>query len=286
MNDENTLQFSKSSNVGQQKGNGNLWKKVTFGSTTGILLGAMGMHAVNHFNESRHEEGMSENAITDTNEKGNVPVYSDAPMAHVDNGMSFDEAFAAARAQVGPGGVFAWHGGIYGTYYETEWDAMSDVQKMDYAQSVHAPVAPEHVEVSMINEAHPEVVVEAWEVNKPDVQPHTDRQSSEIANDTYPTEDEDVHLVGQGTVQGHNAIALDMTGNDQADVVIIDVDDSQSLTDPDVVVFREGMATTIGDIAEGNPPVSLVEDEYQAGMGDPDAATDMPDYIDDGSVFL
>lgn len=45
------------------------------------------------------------------------------------NADSFNEAFAQARAQVGPGGAFEWHGQIYGTYYETEWNAMSDAEK-------------------------------------------------------------------------------------------------------------------------------------------------------------
>ena len=287
MNDENTLQFGNLSNNRQQmKGNGNLWKKVTFGTTTGILLGAIGIRAIDHLNASLYEDESAESINTDAEMEANVPIYSDAPMAHVNNGMSFDEAFAAARAEVGPGGVFTWHGGIYGTYYETEWDAMSDVQKMEYAQSVHPPVAPQHIQVNVVNEIHPEVVVDAREVKVPDNQGHVASRTTDDIGETYPTEDEDVHIVGQGSGQGHDAVALDMTGNEEADVVIIDVDDSRTLTDPDVVVFRGGMATTIGDIAEGNPPVSLVGEEHQAGMENPDVAPDMPDYIDDSSVLM
>lgn len=287
MNNENTLHFDNLSNNRQQmKGNGNLWKKVTFGTTTGILLGAIGIRAVDHLNASLNEEESAENTNADADTETNVPVYSDAPMAHVSDAMSFNEAFAAARAEVGPGGVFAWHGGIYGTYYETEWDALSDVQKTEYAQSVHPPVTPEHIQVNVINEIHPEVVVDVREVEVPDNQSHMASRTTDDISETYPTEDEDVHIVGQGTVQGHDAVALDMTGNNEADVVIIDVDDSRSLTDPDVVVFRGGMATTIGDIEEGNPPVSLVGEEHQAGLENPDVTPDMPDYIDDGSVLM
>lgn len=290
MNDENTLQFSNPSNDGRQKGNGSLWKKVSFGTTTGILLGAIGIRAIDHLNANHIVEDNGENANTDVNTdvntEANVPAYGEAPMAHVGNDMSFDAAFAAARAEVGPGGVFTWHGGIYGTYYETEWEAKSDVQKMEYAQSVHPPVTPEHIQVNVINEIQPEVVVDAHEVEVQDNQAHIANTTSETMDETYPTEDEDVHIVGQGTVQGHDAVALDMTGNYEADVVIIDVDDTGSLTDPDVVVFREGMATTIGDMAEGNPPVPLVGEEHQAGLENPDVAPDMPDYMDDGFVLM
>ena len=64
-------------------------------------------------------------------------IYGHAPMAtHVNDSMSFGEAFGAARAEVGPGGVFEWHGHLYGTYYATEWDAMDSEARDEYASSV------------------------------------------------------------------------------------------------------------------------------------------------------
>lgn len=68
-----------------------------------------------------------------------VEIYDHAPVAHVGQHLSFADAFAAARAQVGPGGVFHWHGHDYGTYYETEWDAMSDSQQAQYEASAASP---------------------------------------------------------------------------------------------------------------------------------------------------
>ena len=57
----------------------------------------------------------------------------DLPVAHnVDDSMSFGEAFASARQEVGPGGIFEWHGHSYGTYYKTEWDSMSADEKEQY----------------------------------------------------------------------------------------------------------------------------------------------------------
>ena len=43
----------------------------------------------------------------------------------VDDSMSFNEAFAAARQEIGAGGLFIWQGHTYGTYYADEWNAMS-----------------------------------------------------------------------------------------------------------------------------------------------------------------
>lgn len=75
--------------------------------------------------------------LTDMAEVSLESASGSAPEATgVNDGMSFNEAFAAARAEVGAGGCFTWHGGVYGTYYATEWDAMSAEQKADYEASV------------------------------------------------------------------------------------------------------------------------------------------------------
>lgn len=55
----------------------------------------------------------------------------------VDDSMSFSQAFAAARHEVGPGGLFVWHGNTYGTYYANEWNAMSPEDRDQYWADVH-----------------------------------------------------------------------------------------------------------------------------------------------------
>lgn len=57
-------------------------------------------------------------------------------VAQVDDGKSFAEAFADARAQVGSGGVFEWHGKVYGTYYKNEWDQMSTEERAEWQAKV------------------------------------------------------------------------------------------------------------------------------------------------------
>ncbi len=70
--------------------------------------------------EARKEEVGDFNTLADQTTDGNIPV------AHsVTDDMSFSEAYAAARAEVGPGGAFSWHGQVYSTYTEAEWNAMS-----------------------------------------------------------------------------------------------------------------------------------------------------------------
>lgn len=57
-------------------------------------------------------------------------------VAQVDDDMSFSEAFADARSQVGPGGVFEWHGKVYGTYYKDEWDSMSSEERAEWQSKI------------------------------------------------------------------------------------------------------------------------------------------------------
>ena len=51
----------------------------------------------------------------------------------VNSNMSFDEAFAAARHEVGTGGVFQWRGHMYSTYYAEEWQGFSDEYKQVFS---------------------------------------------------------------------------------------------------------------------------------------------------------
>ena len=104
--------------------------------------------------ETEPEQNTSENVQEDVSENNqqnvetaqpdmdnDLPHYTDAPVAHVSDSQSFAQAFADARQQVGPGGIFEWHGQVYGTYYADEWNSMSQDQRNDYWASVNAQAA-------------------------------------------------------------------------------------------------------------------------------------------------
>ncbi|MBO0939092.1 hypothetical protein J2I47_21235 [Fibrella sp. HMF5335] len=46
--------------------------------------------------------------------------------------LTFDEAFAAARHQLGAGHHFTWHNGLYNTYYEPELDGLSRADRLAF----------------------------------------------------------------------------------------------------------------------------------------------------------
>ncbi|WP_338874425.1 hypothetical protein WBJ53_02285 [Spirosoma sp. SC4-14] len=59
--------------------------------------------------------------------------------------MSFEQAFEAARKEVGLGGVFSWHGRWYNTFEKEEWRSLSLEQRQEFTEMVaqeHLPVKP------------------------------------------------------------------------------------------------------------------------------------------------
>lgn len=71
-------------------------------------------------------------------ESNNVSVLSGEPRmaTAVTDDMTFDEAFAAARAEMGPGDYFTWHGNYYNTYFKDEWEGMSETEHLAFKDSL------------------------------------------------------------------------------------------------------------------------------------------------------
>ena len=121
------------------------WKQVVMGGATGILIGSLGSALLKPVPAQAAETEEVEESSKTANVDEQPVIYSDAPVAYsVNDNMSFNEAFAAARSEVGPGGVFSWHGGVYGTYYANEWANMDNAARNDFAQSVHQSPTPYH----------------------------------------------------------------------------------------------------------------------------------------------
>ena len=211
------------------------WKHVTLGGVSGILMGAGLVYAGQTLAEGPSGENASDGLADNQPAEGGVNV------AQPHNDLSFGEAFAAARAEVGPGGVFHWHGGIYNTYTADEWNAMSHEQKQEFAQQVKPEISAN--EVHTPTDANTHIVVE-HHVYHHDSNPSANEAQKtddvQVVSEKAADADSDVHIVGYGEVKGHAAVGIDMDGDGQADVAIIDIDDNQRLSDPDIVVDKEG----------------------------------------------
>ena len=223
------------------------WKPVTIGGMTGILMGAGTMFA-------------SQSLSTDE-----MPVVksSEKPLmeASVGGSQSFREAFQAARAELGPGGVFRWHGNIYNTYTVEEWNAMSTEEKNLFAQRVKPEISPADIDtneiakteseladdnvqevqdqekIDVIEEEPQETVVavnvEESELTDEGVQVVVDPEESDSLEEETQTsetvtntDDDDVRVIGYGEMDlaDNRSISVEELEINGQRVAIIDVD--------------------------------------------------------------
>jgi len=284
MNEETIIEKRPTANGQEEnKKEGGTWKHVTLGGVSGILMGAGLLYAgqtvaatKTDVPEETTDATTADNATAEA-QQAEGATEAALPVAQMHNDMSFGEAFEAARAEVGPGGVFIWHGGIYNTYTADEWNNMTSQQKSDFAHQVNPEVRAH--EVPTPTDAHPDVAVHQAVEATPE-QPSQDVEVQVVSQETSETPDADVevHIIGYGEVQGHVAVGLDTDGDGQADVAIIDVDDSGGLSDPDVLVDDQGNMATYGEL-NNEPDPNLL-----ASMENPNVAPDMPDYMNDANV--
>ena len=101
--------------------------------------------------------------------------------------------------------------------------------------------------------------------------------------------DDDVRIVGYGEYDGHIVTGLDLDGDNQADIAVIDVDDSGNYSRPDIVIDNEGNMSTFGELEDFALEQMPGEDNDQlneAQAQNPEVAQDMPDYMDDALAQL
>lgn len=246
------------------KGEKPIWKKVAVGAGSGIFLGS----AATLLSSSAplgHAEG--ENAEEEGSETH--PEWTDGEVSvasSVSDDMSFSEAFTAARTEVGSGGVFEWHGNIYSTFTEDEWNGMTAEQIDEYGShfswhsdnsstetassthsstSSHSAHATDEVEVSEVTQAsHTE------EVAVVDVDPEVEVLG--VVHD----EESGANIAGLA-VDGQEVVLIDVNGDETFDVMGADVNGDQQLSQ-DEIVDISGQNLTVNDLGGiSNPDGSL-----------------------------
>lgn len=299
------------STKGQQPvgtGNGNAWKQVMVGGVSGIAIGTAATAAVAATMDYAQEEDADSQVSLDGVD-GSAYIDGTIPVADSHDDMSFGEAFAAARLQVGPGGVFVWHGHVYGTYTAEEWNSMSEAEHAEFgshmtiaynehddasAQTVQtvpaADVTVEHtaeahvaggshepetrVEVNpeepAVAATHPEEpVVAVVQHEEPLVQPAAP-EVEVLDYNTITTEDGSSVDVAVVNVDGQEIGLYDVNQDGVADLAAQDLNNDQQIT-PDEVA----------DISEAGISMLPLQEEYLA-QNDPSGQE--PDYINDGNV--
>ncbi len=260
----------------------------------GIMTGAGAFSLIGFASGENLETPLAPPEITEGSET--CVIYTKAPIAHdVNDGMSFQEAFAAARDEVdGGGGFFEWHGQVYCTYTENEWNAMSLEDKEDFADSLHnnpdfeLPETPEMVA--------PDTKVDAVAANYVDV-PISEPHNVLVAVNDNPSPADPVVASNEPYELDINedgildSIAFDTDGDGYLDVVVMDTNadslpdtyllDSDDDLDLDMVVIDPNQDGITGD----EPVEMLTEDQLIImsvdDLGINPQSTDFPANSDD-----
>ena len=153
----------------------------------------------------------------------------------VNNDMSFSEAFAAARAEVGPGGAFEWRGGLYGTYYAEEWNNMTAEQKAEYYS--HFNWGSGHHGGHETPEPKPEPAPEPEPPTPepPTPEPPTAEHKIEVISGATVTGDSGRKMdIAHVKIDGFEAGMVDIDRDGKVDFLIVDVNDNGEIEDDEI----------------------------------------------------
>lgn len=269
------------------------WKEVTIGGISGILLGGAGSFAATASTLGAAEdleEGTTseENAETtsESSEEGaaaNVVAHGNVATGVNDN-MSFNEAFAAARSEVGAGGCFVWHGNVYGTYYANEWNAMTPEQHDEFtAQTLGVDTSHSHATNTYAHHStgsnHTETTTTGHEGET--ISGEDDMTVEVLGVEQVQNEDGSVSNIGVAGINGQAVYFIDVDGQDgEFDLMAVDLNNNNTLEENEIT-----------DISDQHMSVSQFQELAQAsgnGTGSGNEVEEyyasnenLPDYVND-----
>ncbi len=222
------------------------------------------------------QEVVEEQAYT-TPEPEDVLLATDEGIriAQVDDNASFAEAFADARAQVGPGGAFEWRGHVYNTYYAEEWNNMSAEERAEYQSKIDYATIAGDTSNNVVEET-PYVEQNSMASNTEMVDNDTESDSVKVLG-VEAVEDEygNQMTIAAIEVEGEQALLVDVDNDGTMDALIVD-ENYDNQIDPNNEIY---------DIQDCNIES---QDLIQMSMQQNDvyyASNDgMPDYMNDADV--
>ena len=274
----------------QSKGHG------TVAGVTGAVLGASGAVIIGKIVDevqAREKPLVEENIeVSDNNGQETVEgaevtynnpswAVGDIQVAEgVEDSMSFSQAFAAARAEVGPGGAFEWHGNVYGTYTAEEWNSMSPAEKTEFnghfnwnnveSQNVGDTgldsVGSQEIEVVSVDPI-PETVLETQTVTKIEIVDADPQPEIEVLGVVH--DPETGANIGGLNVDGQDVFLVDIDGDLEFDIVASDLNHNGQLDYGEAMDIHGGGLTTdhLGGFTDPNVAIQA-SDDYLAPTDD------------------
>lgn len=275
--------------LGQPKKKALNWKEVSIGGISGILLGGASTFAATASTRQNLDEAVEE-PENETEEQSQAEdevaavAYGNVASG-VNDSMSFNEAFAAARSEVDAGGCFVWHGNVYGTYYANEWNAMTPEQRDDFAHHATTGVDTSHssqtyAHHSAGNNTHQTATHQTEQTHQEETG-EEDMTVEVLGVEQVQNEDGSVSNIGAASINGQAVYFIDVDGQDgEFDLMATDLNTNGQLEENEVT-----------DISDQHMSVSHFQELAQAsgnGTGSGNeveeyyASNDnLPDYVND-----
>lgn len=251
--DEQTTIIEEEVNEVQEPKKTSKWEKTAAMAAVGAagIAGGIGLSAM--------ASGDDAEESADLAERHTVKPVGDVKVAEVNDDMSFSEAFASARKQVGAGGVFEWRGKQYGTYYKTEWDSMSQAEKDRYAANVFGTSSSK-------SSTTPDQERLQHDISQEDLADNTqfsisgeDVKGELVGVQTVTDENGNPMTVVAAKINGHNSVFVDADVDGYVDVAAMDANADGALDDNEVVTLAKGVMPVSALINELDKPQPVAE---------------------------
>ena len=251
----------------------------------GGVVGSVLPHAIGKVKQAIESttEAPAEYSEGNTEQATSTPSWADEKISvatGVNDAMSFNEAFAAARAEVGAGGAFDWRCNVYGTYYAEEWNSMSASEKSDFNDhfswnhlessdnsTASNYIADNTIEVVSVDHSGSSVHQTATEVEVMSAQPEIEVLG--VVHDMQTGSN-----IGGLSVDGQDVFLIDVDGDLEFDLMASDLNQNNIVDEGEIVdIHGQGMTVDhLGGISE-----------ISEGLNGDD---DLPDYMADNTYEI
>lgn len=254
---------------------GSTLKNAAKGMGMGILLGSTASFLSGSAIIDTDDSNNSNNGSNVAND--NQPEWTDGNVGvatTVNDEMSFSQAFAAARAEVGPGGAFEWRGNVYSTYYAEEWESLTPEERQEFN---------EHFIWSNHNAAESQTAQTTEEVEVVSTEPANATTAAVVENNNEPEveilgvvhDDETGANIGVVTVDDQEVILIDVDNSGTFDYMAADLNNDGQFTQNELAdITNQNITVSEFEIAVGNDTL------YASTDGTPDYVNDAPDFYE------
>lgn len=249
--DEQTTIIEEEVNEVQEPKKTSKWEKTAAMAGIGAagIAGGIGLSAMASGDDVEAAKQATE-AAADADKGNMVKPVGNVKVAEVNDEMSFSEAFASARKQVGAGGVFEWRGKQYGTYYKTEWDSMSQAEKDRYAANVFGTSSSKSSSTSTQEQLQHDISPENLADNSQSSVSGEDIKGELVGVQTVTDENGNPMTIVAAKINGHNSMFVDADVDGYVDVAIMDKNDNEEVELDEIVQISKGRML-VSDLVTG-----------------------------------